>query len=56
MPQRLSGEVLIFLLHTKNDLLSPCKYKRRKKEIKWSKQDYSRKMAMNGHRREKDNR
>jgi len=26
MPQRVSGEVLIFLLHTKMNLLSPCKH------------------------------
>jgi hypothetical protein len=34
MPQRVSGEVLIFLLHTKNDLLSPCKH--RPKKDQWS--------------------
>jgi len=33
MPQRVSGEVLIFLLHTKNDLLSPCKHRPTQKKI-----------------------
>jgi hypothetical protein len=47
MPQRASGEVLIFLLHTKNDLLSPCKHRSHKK-INGQTRLLKKKMAPNG--------